>query len=141
MRLHRVAGARTRFRKAAAAVEFAVVSPLLFTAVLGIIEFGRAMMVLELLNNAARAGCRTGVLSGSDNSAVSSSVTTALSGSGISTTPTVQVNGTTANASTAQTGDTVTVSVSVSADTVSWLPVTHFLTGKTLTGTVTMRRE
>ena len=56
MRLHRVAGARTRFRKAAAAVEFAVVSPLLFTAVLGIIEFGRAMMVLELLNNAARAG-------------------------------------------------------------------------------------
>ena len=129
-------------RTAAAAVEFAFIAPVLFTVVLGIIEFGRAMMVLEILNNAARSGCRAAVLSGSDNSAVDTAITSGLSGSGISgTTTTIKVNGTVANASTATTGDTVTVSVSVPADSVSWLPVTHFITGSTLTGSVAMRRE
>jgi Flp pilus assembly protein TadG len=129
-------------RKGTAALEFAIVAPLLFTVVLGIVEFGRAMMVLELLNNSARSGCRVGVLSGSDNNAVNTAVTNSMSGSGISNpTITVQVNGTTADVSTAQSGDTVAVTVSVSADSTSWLPALQFLTGKTLSGNVAMRKE
>jgi Flp pilus assembly protein TadG len=132
----------TRPRRAAAVVEFAVVAPLLFALVLGIIEFGRAMMVLELLNNAARAGCRAGVLSGSSNTDVNSAITTALTGSGVnSPSTTIDVNGSQADVSTAQTGDTISVTVSVGADAVTWLPVPQFLGGKTLTGIVAMRRE
>ena len=132
----------TRPRRAAAVVEFAVVAPLLFALVLGIIEFGRAMMVLELLNNAARAGCRAGVLSGSTNTDVNSAITTALTGSGVnSPSTTIDVNGSQADVSTAQTGDTISVTVSVGADAVTWLPVPQFLGGKTLTGIVAMRRE
>jgi len=132
----------TRPRRAAAVVEFAVVAPLLFALVLGIIEFGRAMMVLELLNNAARAGCRAGVLNGSSNTDVNSAITTALTGSGVnSPSTTIDVNGSQADVSTAQTGDTISVTVSVGADAVTWLPVPQFLGGKTLTGIVAMRRE
>ena len=136
------AHAPTRPRRAAAVVEFAVVAPLLFALVLGIIEFGRAMMVLELLNNAARAGCRAGVLGGSSNTDVNSAITTALTGSGVnSPSTTIDVNGSQADVSTSQTGDTISVTVSVGADAVTWLPVPQFLGGKTLTGIVAMRRE
>jgi Flp pilus assembly protein TadG len=129
-------------RHGAAVVEFAVVAPLLFALALGIIEFGRAMMVLELLNNAARAGCRAGVLNGSSNTDVNSAITTALTGSGVnSPSTTIDVNGSQADVSTAQTGDTISVTVSVGADAVTWLPVPQFLGGKTLTGIVAMRRE
>ena len=136
------ANSQARRRTGAAVVEFAVVAPLLFALVLGIIEFGRAMMVLELLNNAARAGCRAGVLSGSSNTDVNSAITTALTGSGVnSPSTTIDVNGSQADVSTAQTGDTISVSVSVGADAVTWLPVPQFLGGKTFTGIVAMRRE
>ena len=136
------ANSQARRRTGAAVVEFAVVAPLLFALVLGIIEFGRAMMVLELLNNAARAGCRAGVLSGSSNTDVNSAITTALTGSGVnSPSTTIDVNGSQADVSTAQTGDTISVTVSVGADAVTWLPVPQFLGGKTLTGIVAMRRE
>ena len=133
---------QARPRHGAAVVEFAVVAPLLFALALGIIEFGRAMMVLELLNNAARAGCRAGVLSGSSNTDVNSAITTALSGSGVNNpSTTIDVNGSQADVATAQTGDTISVTVSVGADAVTWLPVPQFLAGKTLTGIVAMRRE
>jgi len=136
------ANSQVRPRRGAAVVEFAVVAPLLFALALGIIEFGRAMMVLELLNNAARAGCRAGVLNGSSNTDVNSAITTALTGSGVnSPSTTIDVNGSQADVSTAQTGDTISVTVSVGADAVTWLPVPQFLGGKTLTGIVAMRRE
>src|SRR5262249_62283771 len=105
MRLHAAlfANSQARRRTGAAVVEFPVVAPLLFALALGIIEFGRAMMVLELLNNAARAGCRAGVLSGSSNTDVNSAITTALTGSGVnSPSTTIDVNGSQADVSTAQ---------------------------------------
>jgi Flp pilus assembly protein TadG len=138
---HRQAAKRSA-RRGAAAVELAVVAPVLFTLILGIVEFGRAMMVLELLDNAARAGARVGALSGSDTAAITSAVTTNLTNSGVtSTSVAVLVNGSSANANTASTGDTITVSVSVPADQVCWLPVGRFLGGSTLEGTMAMRRE
>ncbi|HEX4591086.1 MAG TPA: TadE/TadG family type IV pilus assembly protein [Gemmataceae bacterium] len=129
-------------RRGVAVVEFAVVASLLFVLILGIIEFGRAMMVLEMLNNAARNGARIGVLNGSATSDVNSAVTNALAGAGFSgVQTTVQVNGVTADANTAVSGDAVTVMVKVPYNNVTWLPTSMFLAGKTLGSTVVMRRE
>jgi Flp pilus assembly protein TadG len=123
-------------------VEFALCAPLLFVLVLGIIEFGREMMVLEILNNAARSGGRVGALAGNANADISNAVNTNLNNSGINgATIAIQVNGSTVDASTARTGDTVSVSVSVPANSVTWLPLPQFLAGKTFSGSVAMRRE
>ena len=54
--------ARGRWRRAAAAVEMAVVTPLLLAVLFGIIEFGWLFTVQHTLVNAAREGARTGVL-------------------------------------------------------------------------------
>ncbi|TFG81694.1 MAG: pilus assembly protein, partial [Chromatiales bacterium] len=44
-----------------AAVEFAIVAPVFFLFVFGLIELGRIVMVQQALTNAAREGCRTAV--------------------------------------------------------------------------------
>jgi Flp pilus assembly protein TadG len=48
-------------RRGAAAVEMAFVFPLFMLLVLGIVEFGRYMMVGQLLTNASREGARMAV--------------------------------------------------------------------------------
>ncbi|HYW78266.1 MAG TPA: TadE/TadG family type IV pilus assembly protein [Thermoguttaceae bacterium] len=52
-------------RRGAAAVEFAVVAPIFFLMIFGMIEFGRMIMVQQLLTNASREGARLAVLDGS----------------------------------------------------------------------------
>lgn len=129
-------------RRGAAVVEFAMVASLLFLLLLGIIELGRAMMVLEMLNNAARNGARIGVLQGSDNTQVTSAVTNALASGGISgTTTAIKVNGATTNVNTAVPGDAISVTVSVPYSNVTWLPSSMFLSGRTLGSSIVMRRE
>lgn len=55
-----------RKQRAAAAVEMAVVTPVLLTMLFGIIEFGWMLTVKHSLVNAAREGARVGVLQGTD---------------------------------------------------------------------------
>jgi len=129
-------------RSGAAVVEFAVVVPLLFMVILGIIEFGRAMMVGELVNNAARTGCRQGVLNGSATSDIQTAVNNCVNSAGIgSTTINVLVNGTPADASTAVTGDSITVTVTAPFNQNSWIPTPVFLNGRSVSGNAVMRRE
>ncbi len=45
-------------RRAAAAVEFAVILPLVVTLLLGAVELGRAVSVQHMLQESAQAGCR-----------------------------------------------------------------------------------
>jgi len=61
-------------RRGAAAVELAVTLPLFVLIILGIIEFGRAMMVSETLTTAARNGARRAIVDGSTNADVEESV-------------------------------------------------------------------
>src|SRR4051812_6554667 len=61
-------------RRGAAMVETALVLPIFFMVVLGVIEFGRAMMVAQLLTNGAREGARLAVLPGSTNTSVETAV-------------------------------------------------------------------
>jgi hypothetical protein len=59
-----------RRRQGAALVEMALILPLFLLIVLGIIEFGRAMMVGQIVTNAARHGTRQAVLDGSTNAEI-----------------------------------------------------------------------
>jgi Flp pilus assembly protein TadG len=130
-----------RKRRGAHLVEFALVAPVFFVFVLAMIDIGRGMMVSSLLSSAARAGCRTGVLPGKSDTDVQAAVAQALNGQGIpGTTTTVKVNGTVANASTAQTKDLITVTVTVPLSNVAWLPMSEFVNG-TLGGQFSLERE
>lgn len=128
----------SRARRGVATVEFAVVAPVFFVLVLGVIEFTRAMMVEELLTNAAHEGARAGVLDNSQVSDVTSAVNNYLSAAGVSgATTTVSPS----PPSSAAYNQSVTVNVQISYSSVSWLPVPHFLGGTTLKAGAIMRRE
>jgi Flp pilus assembly protein TadG len=128
-------------RRGAAALEFAVVAPVFFLLIFGLVEVGRCLMVQHLLTNAARQGCRVAVIEGKTTADVNTAASNLLSGQGISGfTTTVQVNGATADASTANPGDKITVSISVPASTNSWVPGASFCFG-TITGSYSLRRE
>jgi Flp pilus assembly protein TadG len=124
-----------------AALEFAVVAPVLFVFILGIIEIGRGLMVKHLLNNAARQGCRAGLIEGKSDTDITNSINTLLASQGISgQATTVQVNNQVTNSSGAVAGDQITVTITVSTSQISWVPVPQYLSGN-ITGTYTLRRE
>ena len=53
---------RARKQKGAAVVELAIVSPVVFLLIFAIIEFGRMIMVQQVLTNASREGARRAIL-------------------------------------------------------------------------------
>jgi Flp pilus assembly protein TadG len=127
-----------RNRRAAAAVEFALVAPVFFLLVFGMIEYGRMVMVQQVITNASREGARVAVLDGSTTAEVTDTVTSYLTSGSISGgTVTVSPN----PPSNAEFGDPVTVSVSIPFSQVSWLPSPMYLGATTLTATTIMRRE
>ncbi len=131
-------------RLGAAAVEFCFIAPILVTLILAMIEFGRVMMVMEVLTNAAREGCREGVLPGSTSGDVTTTVNNYLNNSSITAsnaTTTVYVNGAAGDPTSAVAGDQIKVSISLPFNSVSWLPVPLFMGGKTLSASVVMRKE
>jgi Flp pilus assembly protein TadG len=102
------------------------------------IEYGRMVMVQQVLVNAAREGARVGVLDGSTSSDVSTAVNYYLSSANISGATTTC----TPNPPSSQTyGNPVSVNIAVPFSQVSWLPSPMFLGGKTLSATSVMRRE
>jgi len=124
-------------RRGAAAVEFAVVLPVFVILVFGMIEYGRMVMVQQVITNASREGARTAVLDGATTTSVQSAVTTyltnaQLSGGSSTVSP---------NPATAASGSPITVTVSIPFSSVSWLPSPMYLGGKTLSASTTMRRE
>jgi Flp pilus assembly protein TadG len=136
----------TRRRRGAATVEMAAIAPVLVMLILGSIEFGRAMMVSNLLTTASREGARVASLPGKDNADVTATVNDRLNSSSIpsaKSTITVKVNGDgTKDASTAMSGDKVSVEVTVKFGDVSWLPTPWFLSKTSqMHGGAVMRRE
>jgi Flp pilus assembly protein TadG len=128
-------------RRGAALVEFAVVAPVMFMMILAMIELGRGFMVSHLLTNAARRGCRVGVVEGKSNADIVAAVATALNPVGInSDAVTVQVNDNSGDVANAQPGDELTVVVSVPTSSVSWVPFLRYLPSS-LSGQYTLRRE
>lgn len=119
-------------------MEFAVVAPLFFLLILGMVEFGRMMMIQQVITNASREGARIAVLDNMTRADVVTAVQNYLSNGSVSgATVTVIPD----PPSSAGYGQPVTVAVSVPFNEVSWLPSPMFLGGKTLEATTVMRRE
>ena len=128
-----------KYQRGSAAVEFAIVLPILMTFLFGIMEFGRIMMVSHTLNNAARAGARIAVLPGADNSNVLNAINAELSGCGL-TADSYEL--TPSDVSTAYRDDPVTVTVRMNYESIGFV-VGYFpmLNGIQLQGKVVMRKE
>lgn len=122
-------------RKGAAAVEFALVLPIIVTLLLGCLEIGRGIMVQHTLQEAAQAGCRVYSASDADEQAHEEIIAQAMERAGIA-----KYSITLDPPSKSQIDDVlepVTVTVSVEFGEVAWLSSAH-LAGKTLAGRCTM---
>lgn len=127
-----------RDRRGASAVEFAMIAPLFFMLLLGMIEFGRALMVQQVLTNASREGARRAVVEDATADEVKQVVKDYLEKTSVSN-ATVTVDPPTLD--TLGFGDPVTVGVTVSFDDVSWVPSPWFLSGTEMAASTVMRAE
>jgi Flp pilus assembly protein TadG len=107
-----------------------VVAPVFLVFILGILEVGRSLMVQHLLLSAAREGCRTGILPNNGATQIDNAVSTTLASAGItSQSVTVLVNNASADPAKANSGDTITVTVTVPFAAVTWLPFSDYVPG------------
>ncbi len=127
-----------RKRTGAAAVEFAVIAPIFFLMVLGMIEIGRAVMVQQIITNASREGARQAVLDGATATDVQTYVNDYLTDA---STPTATVTFPQGNPENAGFGTSVEVRVSIPFSQVTWLPTPMYLGGENLEASTVMRRE
>ena len=135
---------KLRRRRGAAVVEFAVVAPIFIMLVFGMIEFGRAVMVQQVLVNASREGARQAVLDGSSVNEIEDRIDVYLSASGINNENIIySVNGSNVSDPTteSQFGDAVGVEIRVNFNDVSWMPVPQYIGGTVLRASSIMRRE
>jgi len=105
--------------------------------VVGILEFGRALMVQQVLVSAARVGARQEVTLNATSADTNTAVTdyadnAAVPGVAVAVSP---------DPGTAAPGDVITVTTSIAFDQVSWMPSPWFLGGKTLSSASSMRKE
>jgi len=121
-------------------VEFAIVAPLFFLLVFGMIEYGRMVMVQQVITNASREGARRAVLDGATTSEVETKVNDYLESAGI--TPSAEYITLSPDPPTnAGYREPVSVSVTVPFSEVSWIPAPFFLQGVDLSATTVMSRE
>jgi hypothetical protein len=128
-------------RRGAAVVEFAIVAPVFFLLVFGMIEYGRMVMVQQILTNASREGARFAVVQSANNTtAVQDVVEDYLQSASIGGTPNITVDWPASGGSSSS--EPVTVTVSIPFGQVSWLPSPMFVDSTMpLTAVSVMRRE
>jgi Flp pilus assembly protein TadG len=116
----------------------------MFTLILATFEFGRTFMVMELLTEGARVGCRKAIIEGTTSQQIKDAVVNYLAGVGITgDTAGVIVNGApinTVEAANQPAYTDMTIQVTVPVKSVSWVPNPVFTSGN-LSGQFTMRRE
>jgi Flp pilus assembly protein TadG len=131
-------------RPAVAAVEMAVIVPVLAAIMLGMFELSRGLMVKQTLTGAARKGCRTGIIHQYGNNDIINDVTNVMQDNGFDTTkfnpPTLGTititvtdpsGNTLADALDAPPGSIVSVQVSIPVSSVTW-GTTIYLSGDVL---------
>lgn len=128
-------------RRGAAVVEMAVVSPLLFLILFGIMEFGWAFMVRQTLVNAAREACRVAIIQGNTEADAQARFAQAIAATGLTVTPTVRYSDT--DTPPDSINDTVTVTVTVPYSDITITGLTSFLGIHTtsVTASCSMRLE
>lgn len=125
-------------RLGAAAVEFAIVAPVFFLMVFGIIEFGRMIMVQQVITNAAREGARIAVLDSATDARVNTRVNDYLASAGFSD-ATVVI--TPSPPTLAKFDEPVSVEVRMPFSAVNALSKPFLAGNATLSATSVMRRE
>ena len=137
-KLDKLCGSFRKQRRGAAVVEFAVVAPIFVLLVFGMIEFGRMVMVQQVITNASREGARRAVLDGAATQDVVDLINDYLASGSISSATVTVTPDPPGNAAF---GEPVTVLVQVPFDQVSWLPSPMYLGGTNMSATTVMRRE
>jgi Flp pilus assembly protein TadG len=130
-----------RFRdreRGAAAVEFALILPLLIVLVFGIVQFSIAYNRVQGLHAAAREGARLASLPQTTQSDIAARVTSSLAGVPLNGSPTITVTPSSTRPCENRSG--LTVKVSVSAVTDLDIPIWGSVS-KTLSGTGEFRCE
>ena len=125
-------------RRGAAAVEVALIAPLMLLFTFGMIEISRMMMVKNAATQASREGARVAVLPGSESDDVRARVQEELSIMSIDV-ATIELDP--EIISNAPPGSNVTVRVRVNPDDVSWVPSFLTFTIPEISATSVMRRE
>ena len=144
-------GKRQRDRHGVAAVEFAIVLPLIALILLGAIDVGQSIYVAQVVNEASREGARQAARF--DTTSENTVRTTVLSFIQ-SSFPSVSngdvsvsfTNGAgeaveSGNLTNVDSGASVTVQVALQYDSVRWIPGFIGLGGRTIATTTVMRRE
>jgi Flp pilus assembly protein TadG len=111
--------------RGAAAVEFAILLPLLLMLVLGTIEFGRAYNAQITLTNAARDGVRVMAINNNPTAAA-----TAVQSAAASVSSTIPSSAVTVSPTTCSTGTQVTVTVKYTLSTITGIAGPFPMTGK-----------
>ena len=124
-------------RTGVAALELALVLPIFLIAVFGILEFGRAMMVQQILTNAAREGARRAVVPGATDEQVTTLVQNYLAKTTVST----GMSTVNPSLATAQSHDAITVVTTVNYSDVGFGLMDWISPNATFGATVTMRKE
>lgn len=138
--MDRVFPLHRRKRRGAAVVEFAIVAPLFFLLIFGMIEYGRMVMVQQVITNASREGARRAVLDGATAAQVKTTVDGYLSSAGITFKDSYVTLDPTDPASAGY-REAVTVQVTVPFADVSWIPAPLYLAGTNLSASTVMSRE
>ena len=125
-------------RRGAAAVEFAVIAPMMIMLTFGLVEVGRIMLVKQTAVHASREGARIAVRPTADDNDVVQRVTEelnimALSDAVIETEP--------ASLADAAPGSTVTVRVRINLTDISWIPGVFDFAASEIIAETAMRRE
>lgn len=126
---------RNRKRRGAAVVELAIVSPLLFAMLFGIIEFGWLFTVQHTMVNASREGARIGCLRGAALEDIMETTRNFLTPMGLQDKVTINITEATID------DPFVTVRITVPREDVSLVGNFFGFSGGQLEGSTTMRQE
>jgi Flp pilus assembly protein TadG len=148
---------RAARRSGVACVELALLLPLLGMLVLGMFELARALQVRQLLTDAARKGCRTGIIHRYGNADIINDVTNVMQQNGFDTTTfnpsgspplgsiTITVtdpNGNTlADALDAPPGTTVSVQVAIPSSSIRWVAAIWLTDDTVISDLVVMMKQ
>lgn len=126
---------RNRKHRGAAVVELAIVSPLLFAMLFGIIEFGWLFTVQHTMVNASREGARIGCLRGAALEDIMETTRNFLTPMGLQDKVTINITEATID------DPFVTVRITVPREDVSLVGNFFGFSGGQLEGSTTMRQE
>ena len=132
---HGRTGEGRRVRRAATAVEFAMVCPIVLTLFFAGVEFCRVAMMRHTVDNAVYEGCRVGIIPGATSDEVRRETAAVLSTVGI-TGAAIEVRPAAIDRETAE----VSVAVTVPLDANTFVPQSFFA-GREIERRLTLQRE